>query len=235
MLKLIGVGLGMLCGVLIILFANQQLPGSLWHRGLDLITGPSPVLADGNKLPDEATPGAVDEMPVVIPMPGSGRSVLPAEEYEGPFEPAVEADSPALADAMAMPGEADDVPQTSGDQTGYPAVAADSAGTEEPGEQNIGESGVAGLDSDVAFAEDGANTNGAENWQPLWQAFRTRVSADGFSERVAEQSGVALQVRETAFRAYHAGFLYTDETERELLLNRIAERSGLSLELLTQP
>ena len=66
-------------------------------------------------------------------------------------------------------------------------------------------------------------------WEPVWQAFAARRSAEGFSQRLASLTGLDYRVEKLAPGRYQVEVGYASEPDRALALSRIEQATGLVL------
>jgi hypothetical protein len=66
-------------------------------------------------------------------------------------------------------------------------------------------------------------------WQPLWQAFRSELSAKGFAGQLQRLTGQRYRVRRTSPWAYQVELAYDDARQRDAVLQEIARKTGLGL------
>lgn len=78
-----------------------------------------------------------------------------------------------------------------------------------------------------------ANTTDATverlNWEPIWRAFRSELSAKGFAGHLKHLTGQEYRVRRTSPWAYQVELPYTDEEQRDAVLHEIQIKTGLGL------
>ncbi len=67
------------------------------------------------------------------------------------------------------------------------------------------------------------------NWEPVWKAFRSELSAKGFADRLKYLTGQEYRVRRTSPWAYQVELPYIDEEQRDALLHEIQTKTGLVL------
>ncbi len=67
------------------------------------------------------------------------------------------------------------------------------------------------------------------NWEPVWQAFRSEISAKGFADRLKYLTGQEYRVRRTSPWAYQVELPYIDDEQRDALLHEIQTKTGLVL------
>lgn len=67
------------------------------------------------------------------------------------------------------------------------------------------------------------------NWEPVWQAFRSEISAKGFADRLKYLTGQEYRVRRTSPWAYQVELPYIDQEQRDALLHEIQTKTGLVL------
>ncbi len=66
-------------------------------------------------------------------------------------------------------------------------------------------------------------------WQPVWRAFRSELSAQGFAGHLQHLTGQAYRVRRTSPWSYQVELAYVDERQRDNLLHEIRTKTGLGL------
>lgn len=66
-------------------------------------------------------------------------------------------------------------------------------------------------------------------WQPLWQAFRSELSAKGFAGHLQRLTGQHYRVRRTSPWAYQVELAYDDTRQRDAVLQEIRRKTGLGL------
>ena len=71
--------------------------------------------------------------------------------------------------------------------------------------------------------------DGAVSWQPVWKAFRSEISARGFAGRLAHLTDQDYRVRRVAPWSYQVELAYTDERQRDAVLDEIQANTGLGL------
>jgi len=67
-------------------------------------------------------------------------------------------------------------------------------------------------------------------WQDVWKPFYSEESARGFARGLERVSGVELHVRKVAAGRYQVAFAHGSEAEREVMLRRLSQASGLDLQ-----
>jgi len=71
-------------------------------------------------------------------------------------------------------------------------------------------------------------------WQPVWQAFRSELSAKGFAGQLRRLTGQEYRVRRASPWTYQVELAYADEGQRDAVLREIQAKTGLGL-METQP
>ena len=79
-----------------------------------------------------------------------------------------------------------------------------------------------------------SNRPDAREWQPVWEAFRSEISAKGFARRLKRLTGQLYRVRRTSSWAYQVELAYADPLQRDAVLREIQTKTGLGL-METQP
>jgi hypothetical protein len=67
------------------------------------------------------------------------------------------------------------------------------------------------------------------NWEPVWRAFRSELSAKGFADHLERLTGQEYRVRRTSPWAYQVELPYFDEAQRDAALHEIQSKTGLLL------
>ncbi len=67
------------------------------------------------------------------------------------------------------------------------------------------------------------------NWEPVWRAFRSEISAKGFAGHLERLTGQEYRIRRTSPWAYQVELPYSDEAQRNALLHEIQTKTGLKL------
>lgn len=75
----------------------------------------------------------------------------------------------------------------------------------------------------------GAEQVQSRQWQPVWQAFSARRSAQGFAARLERLTGLEYRVDRQAAGQYQVAFSYGSDDERAQALSRIEQTTGLVL------
>jgi len=70
---------------------------------------------------------------------------------------------------------------------------------------------------------------GEPQWHPIWNPFRSQLSARGFAARLESLTGLEYRVTEVSPGSYQVAFAHGDEAERHTNLARIEETTGLRL------
>lgn len=68
-----------------------------------------------------------------------------------------------------------------------------------------------------------------ENWYAFWSPFRSELAANGFVSRLQETTGIDYRVVKIKTGVYEVAFAYTDDTDVEDKLARIAAATGLDM------
>ena len=66
-------------------------------------------------------------------------------------------------------------------------------------------------------------------WEPVWRAFRSELSAKGFANHLKNLTGQEYRIRRTFPWAYQVEVAYTDEGQRDAVLREIQSKTGLGL------
>ncbi|MCW8887211.1 MAG: hypothetical protein OQK12_18440 [Motiliproteus sp.] len=72
-------------------------------------------------------------------------------------------------------------------------------------------------------------TIGESNWYPVWDGFRSEISAKGFSHQLAKQSGRELRVERIGRGRYQVQMRFQDEQDLQQGLQQIGMKTGLKL------
>ena len=67
------------------------------------------------------------------------------------------------------------------------------------------------------------------NWEPVWWAFRSEISANGFADYLKHLTGREYRVRRTSPWSYQVELSYVDEGQRDAVLREIQSKTGLGL------
>lgn len=85
------------------------------------------------------------------------------------------------------------------------------------------------VDTDQASGAPARAAPGEPQWHPIWNPFRSEVSARGFAARLESLTGLEYRVTEVSSGSYQVAFAHLDESERQTKLARIEESTGLRL------
>lgn len=67
------------------------------------------------------------------------------------------------------------------------------------------------------------------HWHSFWSPFGSRIAAEGFVGRLESVTGFDYRVVKIDNGAYEVAFAYSDDAERDAMLNTIASATGLEL------
>jgi hypothetical protein len=67
------------------------------------------------------------------------------------------------------------------------------------------------------------------HWHSFWSPFGSRIAADGFVGQLESVTGFDYRVVKVDNGVYEVAFAYSDEAERDAMLNAIASATGLEL------
>ncbi|MEL7449601.1 MAG: hypothetical protein AAFN78_10350 [Pseudomonadota bacterium] len=178
------------------------------HEELAAVDEPEPVLAEPAPVEAaEQTPSMSPERSATAQSPA-----LPPSLAEAPLqEPAFEVYSSESAPLPPV-AERETAVETAGDSIGF---FEEDVPTALPAPETVPSSATANLDG--------------PQWEPVWQAFAARRSAEGFSQRLASLTGLDYRVEKLAPGRYQVEVGYVSEPERALALSRIEEATGLVL------
>ena len=68
-----------------------------------------------------------------------------------------------------------------------------------------------------------------QEWQPVWQAFRSELSAKGFAGQLQRLTGLEYRVRRASPWNYQVEFAFADAGQRDTVLRDIETKTGLGL------
>ena len=68
-----------------------------------------------------------------------------------------------------------------------------------------------------------------EHWYAFWSPFRSEIAAQGFVARLQETTGIDYRVVKVKTGVYEVAFAYTDDTDIQAKLERIASATGLDM------
>lgn len=66
-------------------------------------------------------------------------------------------------------------------------------------------------------------------WATFWRPFNSRGSAQGFADNLAKRTDLEIKVTKNTLGAFVVSYPYTSEEERQLIAQKIREKTGLSL------
>lgn len=66
-------------------------------------------------------------------------------------------------------------------------------------------------------------------WHSFWSPFGSRIAAEGFVGRLESVTGFDYRVVKIDNGVYEVAFAYSDDAERDAMLNAIASATGLEL------
>ena len=105
-----------------------------------------------------------------------------------------------------------------------PASAAEKMTAAAPGVQQEA------VSTDPGVIDDVNDTSGEPvAWQPVWRAFRSELSAQGFADHLQRLTGQEYRVRRASPWSYQVELAYVDEWARDNLLHEIQTKTGLGL------
>jgi len=231
--------IGLIFGAGLILLATQQ-PDGRWLRQVPgWLDGLANAVGDALALPPRPAAGAADQG-------DAGRAADAAESGSEPasiagVEPAQQPiprppdppapDSGRVRAPLAAGPEGEDVQRLVAEIFQTPAEAGSSgptqvrAGAPTDGAPTEGEPVEAPARARTAAAGPASNAGRAAVWVP----FHSRMSADGFAERLSESLDHPFRVEREGPGRYQVVFAYGDESERRALLDEAAAATGLPL------
>ncbi len=66
-------------------------------------------------------------------------------------------------------------------------------------------------------------------WHIIWPPFKSHRSAQGFANRLSQQTGIELSVLEDSAGEFSVNFSYQDEADKQALLTLIKDKTGLEV------
>ncbi len=143
-------------------------------------------------------------------LPPAGTSSQPPAPQPSSQVPVESADPPAVgaAPAQAGPTPNQDAPESSS-PPGFPRLVAESTPVVATTARSIAE----------------------PSWHPLWNPFRSRISAQGFADHLSRLSGRRFSVEHEGPGQYRVHLAYQDATDLQLGLALVEAVSGLSPEV----
>ena len=81
-----------------------------------------------------------------------------------------------------------------------------------------------------AVEESDALNTGDGQWHIFWKPFDSSRSAEGFAQRLSQQTGVKITVISNELQQHRLTFSYVDEEDKQRILQLIQEKTGLEVQ-----
>lgn len=242
--------IGLICGGVLILVVAQQ-PDGRWLReapawldrlaeaagdALALPPRPAGAAEQGDVDPAaevEAAALSAGVEPAQLPIPRPPDAPAPAaDRARAPLadrESAAGARMPATESAVSGPSAP--APEPAGEDVRrlVAGIFERPAGADDPAQEPSAGPGpaavAAGSPAPGLAGRDAARTRRA----PVWVPFHSRMSADGFAERLSESLDHPFRVERQGPGRYQVVFAYADEAQRVALLDEASAVTGLPL------
>lgn len=141
------------------------------------------------------------------------------------------APSPELGFAASTAAE----DEQSAGAAGTPNIATPIGGSTPPAAATRGEpQDISAPEQAASLADASGPASEKQQWQPVWQAFRSALSANGFADHLQRLTGQQYRVRRTSAWAYQVELAYVDGRRRDAVLYEIQTKTGLGV-MDTQP